>query len=158
MALYYTFTAPGTYQITAANQGVSPVAQIKGLTASAGGGIVPYVANNPPGETQVLQAGTWRVQGSQLIRPAGNLICTDGNYEFQTGGLALWFTITNTNPLGVAMSVTMTVIAESTATATDPTVNASDGLVLDTVPITYPPDLAFALKCAAYMGGGSTLY
>lgn len=151
MALYYTFNAGGTVQITAANQGNTPVATITGLTVSTGA-IIPYVANNPPGETQVLQPITWRVRGSQQIRPTGNLITADGIYEFNTGGLALWFVMTD--PLGTAIS--MTVMAEAPATPTDPTVNVSDGLVVDAIPLNYPPDLAFALKCAGF-GVGTTV-
>lgn len=154
MATRMDVVQTGPY-LVAANNSPSPMVQVTGL---GGQPLYPFIDIGPDansvGGVTVLQAIGWRQRGTQTVQLATVPITADGAYEFVTGGLPLWFSlvagmniaVTGTPggpaPQPLLNPITLFVFPDMPPTANDPTVNLSDGIVLDAIPLNYPPDLS----------------
>ena len=139
-------TVSGTYKMCSRNS-PSPLVMVSGLGT---GVIAPFMdvgsEAGSKGDNPTLQPIGFRLRLSQTaIWPATAVITANGSYEFTTGGLPLWFTLT-VPPGG---TVTFFIFDDAIPTKTDPTVNLSNGVVLDAVPVNYPDDLRLQFQLAS---------
>jgi len=140
----YDLTAAGLTKLYGrAGYKASATPQVQ-VTGTWTGNLVFSVDTNPHGgivagsEAAGLTNWPFKVQGTyDQTYLAGTVVASNGIYEFNTGGLPLWVTVSGV----VTGTITLTVIPDAVPTPAPTTVLLSNGITLDSVPMTWTEEL-----------------